>query len=295
MTTIPLSRLVYLNGQLLPLEQAHISVMDRGFLFGDGVYEVIPVFGGRCFRLDQHLDRLDYSLRETRIVQPYSRAQWRAVMQRLIESLQDEQSAPDMVIYVQVTRGPAPLREHRFPDEMRPTVFAFARVLPHPPAETPEPIACVTREDIRWSRCDIKSVSLLANVLMTQDALDAGSREAILIRDGYVREGASSNVFVVLDEVLYTAPKDHHILAGITRDLIVELCSEHAQPLKEAAVPAADLLRASEIWISSSTREMVPVTMLDGQPVGNGQPGPVFLRVWQWYRKFRQQMHSDKV
>jgi D-alanine transaminase len=279
---------VYLNGALLPLESAHISVMDRGFLFGDGVYEVAPVFGGRCFRLDEHLCRLARSLREARIPQPYTDAQWHAVFGQLIATLPD---APDQMIYVQVTRGPAPLREHRFPPDMQPTVFAFTKALPPPNRATPAPIACVTCEDIRWARCDIKAISLLANVLMTQDAIDHGGREAIMIREGQVLEGASSNVFIVLDDVLYTAPKDHRILAGITRDLIVELCTGHGQPVREQAVAASDLARASEIWITSSTREMVPVTQLDGRPVGSGSVGPVFARVWQWYLDFRYHMN----
>jgi len=283
---------VYLNGQLLPLEAANISVMDRGFLFGDGIYEVIPVFGGRCFRLDEHLDRLDYSLRETRIPQPHTRAQWLDIFSGLIDALQREQAAPDQMIYLQITRGPAPLREHRFPADMKPTVFAFSKALPPPNQQLPPAIACITCEDIRWSRCDIKSISLLANVLMTQDAMDAGGREAILIRDDQVLEGASSNVFIVLDGVLHTAPKDHRILAGITRDLIVDLCAEHGEKIRQQTVAAADLQRASEIWITSSTREMLPVTMLNGAPVGNGEIGPVFARLWQWYLGFRQRMNS---
>jgi D-alanine transaminase len=275
---------VYLNGEYLPAENAQVSVMDRGFLFGDGVYEVVPVFGGRCFRLAEHLCRLDYSLRETGIPQPLTPAQW----QQMFETLIAAYGGGDQAIYLQVTRGVAAVREHKFPEHCVPTVFAMSRVLAAVPSLAPVPIAARTVEDIRWDRCDIKSTSLLGSVLMTQQALEAGAREAILLRDGLVLEGASSNVFAVVDGVLYTAPKDRHILAGITRDLIVELVQQHGLAFREQALPATQLSSASEIWISSSTREMVAVTLLDDKPVGSGQPGPVYQQVWQWYREFRQ-------
>jgi D-alanine transaminase len=276
---------VYLNGQFLPQEQAQISVMDRGFLFGDGVYEVIPVFAGRCFRLNEHLDRLAYSLRETRIAEPLDRAQWRTIFETLIEAY----GGGDQAIYLQVTRGIAAAREHKFPADCPPTVFAMSRVLAPVPEQPPAAIAAIAIEDIRWQRCDIKSTSLLGSVLMTQQALNAGAREAILLRDGFVLEGASSNVFAVLDNVLYTAPKDRRILAGITRDLIVELVQQHGLPFREQALPSTALKRASELWISSSTREMVAIVKLDGRAVGSGAAGPVFEQVWQWYRQFRRQ------
>lgn len=275
---------VYLNGEFLPQEQAKVSVMDRGFLFGDGVYEVIPVFGGHCFRLAEHLDRLSYSLRETRIKEPLDRAQWQAVFDALIKAY----GGGDQALYLQVTRGVAAAREHRFPD-CPPTVFAMSRVLPPLPEQAPAAISAITLDDIRWQRCDIKSISLLGSVLMTQQVLDAGAREAILLRDGRVLEGASSNVFAVVDGVLYTAPKDRYILAGITRDLIVELVRQQGLALREEALPASRLRDASELWISSSTREMVPVTLLDGHVIGSGEAGPVFKQVWQWYRSFRSQ------
>jgi D-alanine transaminase len=276
---------VYLNGRFLPAAQATVSVMDRGFLFGDGVYEVIPVFGGRCFRLDEHLDRLDYSLRETRISQPLTRAAWQQLFERLIET----HGGGDQAIYLQVTRGVASVREHRFPETITPTVFAMSRRLAMVAAELPEAAACITLDDIRWERCDIKTTSLLANVLMTQQALEAGAREAILLRAGRVWEGASSNVFAVLDGVLHTAPKGRRILGGITRDLIIELVRQHGLDCREEAPQAAALAAASELWISSSTRELVPVTRLDGRAVGDGNIGPVFRQVWSWYRDFRRQ------
>lgn len=281
---VPLNGPVYLNGEYLPVERAQVSVMDRGFLFGDGVYEVVPVFGGRCFRIKEHLDRLDHSLRETGIPQPLTHAQWQVVFDTLIAA----NGGANQAIYLQVTRGPTAVREHKFPEHCTPTVFAMTRALAAMPEQAPAPIAAISMPDIRWDRCDIKSTSLLGSVLMTQQALDAGAREAILLRDGLVLEGASSNVFAVLDGVLYTAPKDHHILAGITRDLIVELVQQRGLVFLEQALPVARLADASEIWISSSTREMVAVTQLDGKPVGNGQPGPVYQQVWDWYRAFRQ-------
>ncbi len=282
-------KIVYLNGDYLPVEQARVPVMDRGFLFGDGVYEVIPVFGGRAFRVDEHLQRLDYSLRETGIPQPLTREQWCAIFGRLIR----EYGGGDQAIYLQITRGVASTREHKYPQTCTPTVFAMSRLLALPPAEIPEPIACVTIPDIRWQRCDIKSTSLLGGIMMTQQAISAGASEAILTRDGLVLEGASSNVFAVVDGVLHTAPKSRHILAGITRDLIVELAHRHGLHLREEAVGIDQLHAASEVWISSSTREMVPVATLDGRPLGSGTAGPVFRQIWAWYRAYRASLKAS--
>jgi len=285
---------VYLNGEYLPVEQARVPVMDRGFLFGDGVYEVIPVFGGRCFRVDEHLDRLDYSLRETGIPQPLTRAQWCDIFEQLIAASSDgEKGGGDQGIYLQITRGVAPTREHRFPEHCRPTVFAMSRVLVPIPTAIPPSIAAITLDDLRWQRCDIKSTSLLGSVLMTQRALDAGAREAILLRNGIVLEGASSNVFAVHNGTLYTAPKSQCILAGITRDLIVELVRQKNIAFREEALTLDALRAASEIWITSSTREMAPVVQLDGNVVGSGEVGPVFQQVWQWYRAFRANFSSE--
>lgn len=273
---------VYLNGEFLPQAQAMVPAMDRGFLFGDGVYEVIPVFGGRCFRPDQHLDRLDYSLRATRIAQPLTRPQWLVLFEQLIA----ENGGGDQAIYLQVTRGVAANREHRFPPDVAPTVFALTRVIAHPPETPPAPVDCVVVDDIRWSRCDIKTTSLLGGVMMTQQAYDAGAREAILLRDGFIQEGASSNVFAVVDGRLWTAPVGHFILAGITRDLVLELARRHGLPVREEPLPLTEFRRASEVWITSSTREIVPVAQVDGNPVGDGSK-PVLQQVWAWYRAFR--------
>jgi D-alanine transaminase len=247
------------------------------------------VFGGRCFRVDEHLDRLDYSLCETGIPQPLTREQWRAIFERLIAAY----GGGDQGIYLQITRGVSPTREHRFPEQCVPTVLAMSRALPPTSTDIPASIAAITLDDIRWQRCDIKSTSLLGSVLMTQRALDAGAREAILLRNGIVLEGASSNVFAVHNGTLYTAPKSQCILAGITRDLIVELVRQKNIAFREEALTLDALRAASEIWITSSTREMAPVVQLDGNVVGSGEVGPVFQQVWQWYRAFRANFSSE--
>jgi len=276
---------IYLNGYFMPAEQAKIPVMDRGFLFGDGVYEVIPVFGGFCFRLAEHLERLDYSLREARITTSMSHAQWQQIFERLIEL----HGGGDQSLYLQITRGVCAEREQRFSPDGKPTIFAMSR--PRGAARVlPDAVACITLEDIRWLRCDIKTTSLLGNVLMSQMAVEAGADEAILTRDGLVWEGASSNVFVVVGEVLYTAPKGRYILGGITRDLVVELARQNGVDCREQALPLHAVAGADEIWLSSSTRDLTPVTQLNGRPVGRGAPGPMLQSVWGWYRNFRQQL-----
>lgn len=275
----------YLNGQFLPLEQATVPVMDRGFLFGDSVYEVIPAYGGRCFRLGQHLDRLTASLAATGIPAPLDRRGWQAVLERLIA----EHGGGDQILYLQITRGVAAAREHRFTDDMAPTVFAMSRPARAASDELPAPIAGAVLEDIRWARCDIKTTALLGGVLLTRQAFEAGADEAILVRDGRVWEGASSNLFVVLDGVLHTAPLGPYVLAGITRDVVLELAAAHGLAWREEAVPVAALASITELWITSSTRELVPVTRLDGRPLGTGEIGPIFRQMWEWYQAFRRQ------
>lgn len=275
--------IAYLNGRFLPLAEANVPVMDRGFLFGDSIYEVIPAYGGRCFRLAQHLDRLESSLVATGIPAPLTRAEWQALLERLVT----EHGGGDQILYLQVTRGVAAAREHRFDPAMRPTVFAMSRPARAASAEAPAPIAAVLLEDIRWARCDIKTTALLGGVLLARAAREAGADEAILMRDGRVWEGASSNVFAVWQAVLYTAPLGPQVLAGITRDVVLELARAHGLDCREKALPAMAMAEVSEIWVSSSTRELVPVTQLDGRPVGTGEVGPVFRQVWDWYYRFR--------
>ncbi len=285
--------IVHLNGQNLPAGDACVPVLDRGFIFGDGVYEVIPVFGGHPFRLSEHLRRLENSLGEVRIPNPHARAEWAALIQRLV----DENGGGDQSVYLQVTRGPA-ARDHALPENPTPTVFAMSNPL-HPAAAEilAQGIKAISLDDIRWTRCHIKAISLLPNILLRQTALDAGAAEAILIRDGYATEGAASNLFAVFDEkpggILVTPPKGPHLLPGITRDVILELAGAHGIAHRESDIRREDLARASEIWVTSSTKEVLPVTTLDDKPVGNGKPGPLFLRVHELYQAHKTGLHDS--
>ena len=272
---------VYLNGTFVPQEEAKVSVMDRGFLFGDGVYEVIPSYGGYFLRLEQHLDRLEASLAAIRLASPLSREEWRTVLRRLIGA----PPAPDQSVYLQVTRGAPPSRDHLCPPGVEPTVFAQASpIKPRAPQITLDGVAAITRPDIRWEHCEIKSISLVAAVMMRREAEDAGALETIMHRDGMVTEGAVSNVFIALDETIMTPPNSHLLLPGITRELALLLVEEHGIRYLETPVSLAQLRGADEIWLSSSTREVLPVTRLDGRPVGNGRPGPLWQRLDALYQ-----------
>jgi len=277
--------IVYLNGTFLPLSQAKIPVLDRGFLFGDGVYEVIPAYGGRLFRLDQHLDRLDHSLRAIRLDSPLQRHQYRTICQELL------QGDVDQAVYLQITRGVALKRDHAFPTEPHPTVVAWAT-----PIDTnlPRPIRAITCEDIRWQWCHIKAITLLANVLLRQEAIDRGCQEAILIRNGEVTEGAASNVFAVIDGTVVTPAKGPYLLPGITRDLILELAAAHGISCAERTLTAEELARAEEIWLSSSIRELVPVVELDGKPVGGGRPGPLWHKLHDLFQSYKQAFRQGR-
>lgn len=278
-----MSETVYLNGQFLPAGEARVSVLDRGFLFGDGVYEVIPVYGGRLFRLGPHLERLDHSLAGIRLDNPLDHEQWRTILNTLVE----RNGGGDQSIYLQVTRGVA-RRDHAFPANVEPTVFAMSSPLGEPSAELRRGVSAVTVEDIRWKHCNIKAITLLPNVLMRQQAIEAGAAEAILLRDGVATEGAASNLFIVRNGEVLTPPKSHLLLPGVTRDLVVELCHEHAIPCRETSLLEEELRAADEIWVSSSTKEVVPVTLLDGVPVGDGRPGPVWQRLIELYQAYKQ-------
>ena len=283
--------IVYLNGDYLPDSEAKVSVLDRGFLFGDGVYEVVPVYGGRLFRLEQHLDRLDRSLAAVRIVPPLDRAGWTGMLEELLA----RNPGGDRSVYLQVTRGVAH-RDHAFPADASPTVFAMVNPLqPGDPAVLETGVAAVTMPDTRWARCDIKAITLLANILARQQAVEAGATEAILMRSGRATEGAASNLFVVGDGVIVTPPKDQSLLPGITRDLVVELAEAHNLPLMETTVTEADLHAAEEIWLTSSTKEILPVTRLDDRPVGDGRPGPVWARMMRLYQDYKQQLREGRV
>jgi len=284
---------VFLNGSFLPLEQATISPLDRGFIFGDGVYEVIPVYGGRLFRLEEHLLRLDGSLAGIRLASPHTHGEWMRILAGLVE----RNRGGDQSVYLQITRGAAK-RDHAFPRDCAPTVFAMSSPLVPVPAEVRQTgIAAITLPDIRWQYCHLKTIALLPNILLRQQALDQGAAEAILIRDGEATEGAASNLFIVKDGALLTPPKGPRLLPGITRDLIMELAAQHSIPQREAAVTADDLARADEVWLSSSTKEILPVTRLDGHAVGAGVPGPLWRRMIDWYQDYKRayQRHGDTV
>jgi D-alanine transaminase len=280
---------VYLNGAFVPLAEARVSPLDRGFLYGDGVYEVIPVYSRRAFRIDEHLKRLQATLDGIKLANPLAVGDWQAVISRLIDAAPwDDQS-----IYLQVTRGADDKRDHAFPPAgVAPTAFAFAAPLVTTPADVrARGVAAITVPDLRWARCDLKVVSLLANVLARQEAVEQGCAEALLIRDGFMKEGAASNIFVVKDGVLLAPPKTRLMLPGITYDVVLELAEAHGQPLAIREITEAELRAADEVWMTSSTKEILAITMLDGRPVGNGphagKPGPLGERMWQWYQDFK--------
>lgn len=278
---------IYLNGAFVAPEQAQISVLDRGFLFGDGVYEVIPAYGGRPLREREHLARLGNSLRWIGLHEPLSAAEWSAVFARLLAAAPDT----DQSIYLQVTRGVAPTRDHRYPARPRPTVMAMAKPLPpRDPAVAERGVAAIVRDDIRWQRCDIKATALLAAVMLRQEAAEADAEEAILVRDGLAVEGSTSNLFIVRDGMLETPPKGPLLLSGITRDLVLELAAHARIPLRERDIALEALRTADEVWITSSTREVMPVTRLDGAPVGDGEPGPLWQRIDASYQLFKAEV-----
>jgi D-alanine transaminase len=280
--------IAYLNGSFLPLEEASISVMDRGFLFGDGVYEVIPVYAGKLFRLEQHLQRLQNSLDGVRIGNPLTTTAWRD----LLEELVSRNTSSDQAVYLQVTRGVAPKRDHAFPAETRPTVFAMSNPLPAARDVAEEPgIHAITLPDIRWQHCNIKAITLLPNVILRQQAIEADTAEAILIKDGYATEGAASNIFIVHHGILVTPPKSPALLPGITRDLIIEIAAGNAVPYRESDITAAELASAEEIWLTSSTREISPVVRLDDTVVGDGRPGPAWKHMIALFKAYKDSIH----
>lgn len=274
---------VYLNGAYLPISEAKVSVLDRGFLFGDGVYEVIPAYNGRLFRFEDHVVRLDASLAGIRLQCHKTQEEWQAILQALLEGGKDE------YVYLQITRGAAAKRDHGFPDNVEPTVFAMAADI-KPFAGRITGIKAATMEDTRWLRCNIKATALLAHLLLRQEALDQGCAEAILLKNGYVTEGAASNVFAVIDGELITPPKNNDILAGITREVVLELAAANGISHREDIIALEGLQAASEIWVTSSTREIVPVIELDGNPIGDGRPGPLFQRMDALFQAYKQSL-----
>jgi D-alanine transaminase len=271
---------VYLNGQFLALEDAKVSVLDRGFIYGDGVYELVPVYGRRPYRLRQHLARLQRSLDGIRLGNPHTDAEWEAIIRDLIGRM----PFADQGIYFQITRGVAK-RDHAFPTGVDPTVFMMSNPLALPSREQVERgVACITAADERWLHCDLKTISLLGNVLARQLAVDAGATETVLFRNGHLTEASASNVLIVRQGVIIAPPKDNQILPGITYDAAFELARKGGLPIEVRAVPKDEALIADEMWLSSSTKEVLAVTSLDGRAFGGGKPGPVFQKIYALFQ-----------
>jgi D-alanine transaminase len=271
----------HLDGRVLPIARARVPVLDRGFLFGDSAYEAIPVYGGRPFRLAEHLTRLARSLRELGIADPHDPPGWRALIEKLVAA----NGGGQMSVYVQVTRGAELARDHAFPRAAAPTVFACCFEWAGPAeALLRQGVTAVTVPDWRWGRCDIKSTNLLANVLARQAAIESGAGEAILVRDGLALEGASSSLLIVESDTVVTSPDGPLILPGTTRNLLRELAAEIGVPWRVAPIPLERLRSATEVWLASTTREVLAVTRLDGTPVGDGRPGPLWRRMHEALR-----------
>jgi D-alanine transaminase len=277
---------VYLHGEFLPIGEAKISVLDRGFIFGDGVYEVIPVYSRRAFRLAEHLRRLSQSLGSIKLQNPHSDTEWTNIIQQLIASNTPE----DQYLYLHITRGVAK-RDHAFPNPpVPPTVFVMSNPLTTPPtALLQSGISAITAQDNRWLRCDIKAISLLPNVLLRQMAIDAGCAETIMIRDDeFMTEGAASNIFVVKNGTLIVPPKDNLMLPGITYDVVLELAAANNIPHEVRKVMKEEVFNANELLLTSSTKEVLAITQLNGSPVGAGKPGAMFARLHALYQNFKR-------
>jgi D-alanine transaminase len=269
-------QVVYLNGSFVPLAEATVSVLDRGFIYGDGVYELVPVYAREPFRLPHHLARLKRSLDGIGLANPYSNAQWEA----LIRDIVARHPFADQAVYFQITRGVA-RRDHAFPKGVPPTVFMMSNPLATPTREQVDHgVAVVTADDNRWHRCDLKTISLLGNVLMRQFAAEQGAVETVMFRDGYLTEASASNVLIVKGGTLVMPPKDNLILPGVTYDAALEFAGDVGIPVAMRAVPKAEALAADEMWLSSSTKEVLAITTVDGRPFAGGKPGPVFRRMW---------------
>lgn len=276
---------VYLNGQYLPLSEAKVSVLDRGFLFGDGVYEVIPAYFGHLFRFPEHIHRLNSSLKSIGMLSLHSLDEWLDILTPLLTNEQDQ------YIYLQVTRGIAPKRDHAFPEKIHQTIFAMSS--PIAQMENREAgVKAITLDDTRWELCHIKATTLLGNILSRQQAVEQDCAEAILVKNGYVTEGAASNVFAVIDQVLTTPPINNEILPGITREVILEIASKQQIPFAETKISLEALKNACEIWLTSSTREIMPVVALDSVKVADGNPGPVWCKMHQLFQEFKKNHHE---
>lgn len=280
---------VYLNGEYLPQSEAKVSVLDRGFLFGDGVYEVIPVFGGKPLRLSEHLDRLQRSMNRVSLDNPMTNTQWTEVFQSLL----DRNPGGDRSIYLQVTRGAAPIRDLSIVADIRPTVFIMVNdIKPVDYAVLERGIEAITVEDFRWKACDIKSVSLIANVMIRLQANQSSVVDAVMVRDGLVTEGTASNLFVVHDDVIATPPKSDCLLPGITRDLVIELALANGIRVEERDIREEELKTADEIWLTSSTREIAPVVKINDHVVGNGVAGEYWKKIIAIYQGYKQELRN---
>ena len=285
------ANIAHFNGELLPLDRIHISPLDRGFIFGDGVYEVIPVYGGVPLRAREHFERLQRSMDEIALANPHTVDEWIALMMKLLAH-----HPGDRGVYIQVTRGVPPKRDHVIPKGLAPTVFMMCQPLVTPSREQVENgVACVTAPDFRWEKCHIKSTSLLGNVLARQISVDAGAVETILLRDGHVTEASASNVFVVKNGKVAAPPRDNLILMGITYDLLMGLAKQGALDFEVRRISEAELRAADEIWLSSSSKEVLAVTTLDGKPVGTGKPGPLFRRMHALYQDHKARLTANRA
>jgi D-alanine transaminase len=288
---------IYLNGEYMPIEEAKISVLDRGFIFGDGVYEVIPVYSRKAFRLADHLRRLQHSLDGIKLANPHSNGEWT----KLINELVARNAEQDQYLYLHITRGVAK-RDHAFPNPpVKPTVFMLSNPLLVPsPTLLQSGVACITAPDNRWLRCDIKAIALLPNVLLRQMAIDAGAMETILFRpgltteDAFMTEGAASNIFVVKNGKLFAPPKDNLMLPGITYDVILEIAAANGIPYEVRRIAADEVFRADELLLTSSTKEVLAITTLDGKPVGNGKPGAMFSKLHKLYQDYKRDVMRKK-
>lgn len=284
--------LCYLNGVYSPLCDTRVSVLDRGFIFGDGVYEVLPVYGGRLFCFEQHMARLERSLAAVRMPCPMSREEWLQVARHLVQALKASTGAPSQLVYIQVTRGVA-VRDHVMPAGLKPTVFVMCSEMKQPDATQRQAgVACVTADDFRWEKARIKSTSLQGAVLSRQISADAGAVETVMFRDGCLSEGASSNVWVVKRGVVMGPPRDNLVLEGIRFQLIEDICRETGIPFELRRISRAEVLDADELLLSSATKEVLPITTLDQQPVGHtgarGVPGPVYARLYAGYQRAKE-------
>ncbi|MCK5002106.1 MAG: D-amino acid aminotransferase [Gammaproteobacteria bacterium] len=282
-------KIVFLNGEYLPVEQATVSVLDRGFLFGDGIYEVIPVFGLKPLRVDEHLQRLQNSLSRISLDNPFDDESWKQIFDCLLEKNPGE----DRAIYLQITRGAHPVRDLKIQAENRPTIFMMVlQVGVVDVTELEKGIKTVTIDDFRWHACDIKSISLVANVMLREQATQSGVVDAILVREGYVTEGTASNLFMVKNDVLITPPTSQHLLPGITRDLVLELAEENGIACEVRQIAEAELESADEIWLTSSTREIAPVVNLNGKDVADAKAGPMWKKMINIYQQYKQELRQ---